>query len=465
MTGWLSETFVATTLLMLVALALRGPVARMFGARWAYALWLVPALRVILPPLPALLPQPSLPPVVVIIPATAQLAAPHPAEIAANWEWMPFLMALWAGGAVIFLVLQWLDYRDFLNRLAGAARPAAASVSNGVKMLISAEVEGPVAFGLLHRKIVVPADFAQRYSPAEQRLAIEHELIHHRRGDLWCNFTALIILAFNWFNPVAWLAFQAFRNDQELACDEAVAARASVEERHEYASALVKSASRPGLIAVCPLTRVGQLKHRLRMMRNHRISPLRSLGGGASISAIAAGAFVLGTPGFSHQAERAIVYRTASAPAPAQLVKALPYRPANPIARLARERTPARRHISRLARPVAERAEPAPPVVVAAATPLDIREASLKLPQVPRVQLPPAPRVPHAPVYHLYDAAITAQDVQSAGLSRENAERVVKALSRLQSGEHVETRTVDTVTSHLRGLVMVKVVASYSRED
>ena len=35
---------------------------------------------------------------------------------------------------------------------------------------------------------------------------------------------ALLVLALNWFNPVAWVAFRAFRADQELACDAAVAA-------------------------------------------------------------------------------------------------------------------------------------------------------------------------------------------------------------------------------------------------
>ena len=37
------------------------------------------------------------------------------------------------------------------------------------------------------------------------------------------------MLALNWFNPVAWLAFRAFRADQELACDAAVAAAGSAE--------------------------------------------------------------------------------------------------------------------------------------------------------------------------------------------------------------------------------------------
>ena len=54
--GFAFETFVATTLLMLLVLAIRNPVRRLFGSRLAYALWLLPALRMVLPPLGALFP-------------------------------------------------------------------------------------------------------------------------------------------------------------------------------------------------------------------------------------------------------------------------------------------------------------------------------------------------------------------------------------------------------------------------
>ena len=52
MTGWLIETFVASTLLMLLVLAIRAPVRRAFGPQMAYALWALPVIRMLLPPLP-----------------------------------------------------------------------------------------------------------------------------------------------------------------------------------------------------------------------------------------------------------------------------------------------------------------------------------------------------------------------------------------------------------------------------
>src|SRR3546814_11412734 len=53
-------------------------------------------------------------------------------------------------------------------------------------------------------------------------LAIDHELAHHRHGDLWANAAALVLLAAQWFNPFAWRAIRAFRFDQEAACDARV---------------------------------------------------------------------------------------------------------------------------------------------------------------------------------------------------------------------------------------------------
>ena len=48
MIQWVGETLFATTVLMLLILAIRPFVADRFGARAAYLLWLAPALRMIL---------------------------------------------------------------------------------------------------------------------------------------------------------------------------------------------------------------------------------------------------------------------------------------------------------------------------------------------------------------------------------------------------------------------------------
>ncbi|MEA3051322.1 MAG: bla regulator protein blaR1 [Sphingomonadales bacterium] len=316
MIAWLIETLVAVTLLMAMVLLLRGPVARHFGAGWAYALWAVPALRLVLPPLPQLAPDLYFPPVVLFIPTAAEMAAPLPAE-AGPGQWVPFMLAMWAGGAVIFLTLQWLAYRAFLGRIRETSRPARPPLFGGIRTWISEAVDGPLALGVIERRIVLPGDFSRRYNPVERRLALEHELVHHKRGDIWWNLVGMLILAIFWFNPVAWLAFRAFRSDQELACDAAVARTASLDERCDYARALVKSASRPGLIAACALNPAGELKRRLRMMRDHRASRLRSAGGVGALAVFAVAGLALGS---AAQRPSEPLRQFAYAPAPAAAV-------------------------------------------------------------------------------------------------------------------------------------------------
>jgi beta-lactamase regulating signal transducer with metallopeptidase domain len=470
MTAWIAESLVGSTLLMLVVLLLRGPVARAFGARWAYALWALPALRLVVPPMPSLFPEAPLPPVVLFIPTTERLTVPPAAESAASWEWMPFIVALWAGGAVIFLTLQWLAYRDFLRRLDRSARPARPPFYGGVKVLSSAEVEGPVALGLTERKIVVPADFLRRYSLHEQRLAMEHELIHHRRGDMWWNLAALLVLALNWFNPVAWLSFRAFRADQELACDAAVAAAASPDERHEYASALVKSATRPGLIAACPLTRAGQLKHRLRMMRSHRVTPLRSLGGGVAVLSAAGLCFAVGTPGFSHAPEREIIYLAAPAPQPAS---ARGFAAVNPsVAGLAAVAA------ARKARPSARRApiaRAADPLALAAATTPQLPVAELPklaaadFPALGQLKMRPrrvvrAVQVPAHSV-RVFTAAVATDSVKDRHV-RERIEIVDLLLARLREDNltDADLQMLKAAVERLGGAIKVKVLHSIPGE-
>lgn len=294
MTGWFFQNLAWATLLMLVVLAVRRPFAAAFGAGPAYALWLLPALRLVMPPLqlPAFASTPQ-----TLLLWVEETAAPLPSD-AATAEWLPVLLALWAVGTGAFLIWQWLSYRRFLTALTLSSRSLGAH--RGIPLIESAAVQGPLALGLLDRRIVVPADFADRYSLSEQSLALDHECIHHRRGDIWWNHAGLLILALNWFNPIAWAAFRAFRTDQELACDAAVAAAASPEARHDYARALIKSASAHGLIAACPLNHANQLKRRLKMMKGHKNSRLRMLGGAAAVALLAGAGLTLGAPGLAH---------------------------------------------------------------------------------------------------------------------------------------------------------------------
>ena len=306
MTAWALDTLIGVTLLLLLVLAVRRPVARAFGAGWAYVLWLLPLLRLFMPPVELLggamaeaLPKYTM----IVLPAAAaagEAAAAAPAS-AGFADWLPLLLALWGGGAGAFVMWQQSAYSAFLLSLGTNCRPGDPPVHGGVKVVESGAVDGPLAVGLIEKRIVVPLDFAARYSAAERGLALDHELVHHRRGDIFWNYVALALLALTWFSPVSWIAFRAFRTDQELACDAAVTARIAPDRRLDYAFAMVKSASRPGEVAACPMNRADQLKRRLIMVKQHRSSRLRSLAGLVAVAILGVAGLALSSPGFAQQ--------------------------------------------------------------------------------------------------------------------------------------------------------------------
>ncbi len=286
MIAWLVETLVVTTGLMLLVLVIRDPVRQTFGSHAAYALWALPALRMILPPLGALLPA-GIPVgavthtsgamanlvetriVVQMVADTAPaLSGTGSAGAAADSNWPLLLAALWAIGLAFFAVHHYLAYRRFCGFILSEAT-LREELAPGVTLVSSPRARGPMAFGLRRRFIVFPEDADKRFDAEERAMALAHELAHHARGDLVANAFALVILTLHWCNPVAWIAYRAFRTDQEMACDADVidAVRGS-HLGHAYGRALVKSASGHEFAAACNLTTVDRLKRRLAMLSN-----------------------------------------------------------------------------------------------------------------------------------------------------------------------------------------------------
>ena len=265
MMQWIAETLVATTVLMLFVLAIRPWVASRFGARAAYLLWFAPALRMILPPLPAnwFGDQGAAVQDVVVVLVGASSPSLQPAiTTGGGTAWLIVSLSIWLGGAVLFFGLHWLSYLRFSRDVAEESR--ALFDAGKIPVTASPAVSSPIALGVFGKSVIVPEDFEHRYDAAEQRLAVAHELTHHDRHDVPVNFAALAFLALHWWNPVAHIAHRAFRLDQEAACDAIVLTGATAEDRHAYGSALFKSAMGRVPLAACAMGATTTLKARLR---------------------------------------------------------------------------------------------------------------------------------------------------------------------------------------------------------
>lgn len=281
MIAWVIETFVATTLLMLLVLAIRKPVGRHFGPNIAYALWALPVLRLALPPLPESWRASAATPVAaasevityyvvdpITVPEAAATTAAVPVE-AVPFDWLPVVAAIWAAGALAFLAYHLIAHNRFCARLLRRAKIERTVAEGRVHVIETDAATGPLAFGIWRKYVAFPRDFAERYDPLERNLALAHELGHHLRGDLIANWIALVVLALHWFNPVAWRAFRAFRADQEMACDALVLSGRAPALRHAYGRAIVKSAHGGAVSAACHLHTINELKGRLKMLAKH----------------------------------------------------------------------------------------------------------------------------------------------------------------------------------------------------
>jgi beta-lactamase regulating signal transducer with metallopeptidase domain len=320
------ETLFAVSVLILIVLMLRRAVSRQFGAGIVYLLWAIPVARFFLPPLPTPVSilnfgtaAPEAVPVVaeginwVAVPAAPVPAVPfEPADIAMTEDVQPLFsadallpalitagIAVWIAGAVFLMARGLYAHWRFMQTVDREAMPVSAPMADLVdriaaetglsrppRLVASLISRGPFVTGLFRPVIVMPAWFEDDYTPMEARAALAHELMHVRRGDLWALQVSELFVAAMWFNPLAYIARNAFRTDQEAACDADVLARCQTSP-HAYGSTLIKAAKlhlpEPA-IATGRLPLTHALKERLtRMTYPAPSSRRRMIGFGAAL--------------------------------------------------------------------------------------------------------------------------------------------------------------------------------------
>ncbi len=290
MIAWLIDTLVWAAAVIALVLVLRRPVARHFGPHAAYALWLLPALRLFLPPitLPSSyraigpMTEPATTAVIlspqegaVLAPATEAVASVAPIDL------VPWLMAAWLTGAAAFLVLRFSAYFRMRRELLAPAVPVGEV--GAVRLVETPATNAPLAFGFLDKVVALPCGFMAQPDRLRRDLALEHELAHHAGHDLLANFAIQPLFAMHWFNPLGWLGWQAMRRDQEAACDARVLRRRGIGQRAAYASVIAGFAAGPRVSLAapmaCPVLGDKSIIHRLRSLRMSEPSRARRLGG------------------------------------------------------------------------------------------------------------------------------------------------------------------------------------------
>jgi beta-lactamase regulating signal transducer with metallopeptidase domain len=194
--------------------------------------------------------------------------------------WRGGVVLVWLAVLVVLAARFAWQLRQSL-RLIARATPAAASITAAMRdaarclgmahlppVCTSDDIAAPVLVGLHHPRIVVPRERFAALSAAEQRMALGHELAHHRRRDLWFGLVPALAERLFFFHPVARLAAREYLVAREASCDAEVVAALDV-SAHDYARLLLTLgvAPMPSRFAAAGASRsVSNLKRRIVML-------------------------------------------------------------------------------------------------------------------------------------------------------------------------------------------------------
>ena len=262
-------------LIALAVMAVR-PLLRRAPRRAVCMLWLLVALRLLLPARltvesPVSLQQPESPPIQayqelrqqekVYVSAPPEqrpeMAGPAAAQGFALLDQLPAIWLTGVGCMALYMALSLLRMRWRLR--------AAPRIQDNVYRCT--DWSTPFVLGVLAPRIYVPETVSEQDFPQ----VLAHERCHIRRWDHVWKPLAFLLLAVNWFNPVLWAAYVLLGRDMERACDEMVLKNATPIQRAAYSRALVACAAQPKMAAVCPLA-FGEVavKERVKNVLNYK---------------------------------------------------------------------------------------------------------------------------------------------------------------------------------------------------
>lgn len=295
------EIILTSSALILVIALLRRVLRGRISPRVQYALWLLAALRLLIPgtlfPAPVSVVGAAAELREVLQPATLAPAEPAvppqqqppegpasppagPPEAPADPQSGGWLPLLWGVGAAVMgcaLAGSNLAFWLRLRRTRRSLNLPDARRAGRLRVYVAGDLPSPCLFGLLR-----PAIYLNEAALEGRRLdhILTHEYVHYRHGDHIWSLLRGTCLALHWYNPLVWWAASLSRRDCELACDEAAIRRLGEAERIDYGQtllAMVSSRRRAGdLLRTATTMTAGTMAERIALIA-HRPRRLRTV--------------------------------------------------------------------------------------------------------------------------------------------------------------------------------------------
>ncbi len=159
---------------------------------------------------------------------------------------------LWLTGCLLFLsvhIFSFLHYkrritkkgvivkeRYILQQVYKLSRKL--RIKSNIRILRYEDAESPMVIGFLKPMLVLPnCD----YSGEELFFVLKHELIHIKRHDIYFKLLFVIANALHWFNPLIYIMQKEAVVDMELSCDEKVIQKTAFAVRKAYTETLLST--------------------------------------------------------------------------------------------------------------------------------------------------------------------------------------------------------------------------------
>lgn len=240
----------------------------------------------------------------------AELAgAPAQTSGAGIWHAIPLI---YLAGAAFVALLTIYSYIKMALIIRGGEKRA----TEDAIIVVANTTVSPFSWG--RYLVVSPAD-------ADNRLIIEHELIHIRNHHSLDLIFAQLFIIFNWFNPVAWLMRRELSAVHEYDVDRRILN--SGVKASDYQMLLIRKTVGPGFQSIANSLNHSQLKNRLTMMLKSKSKSARYLCAAALLPAALLAAAMTDFPAVASTIRNvaAVSYdKVSEISAPAQEAEALP---------------------------------------------------------------------------------------------------------------------------------------------
>ena len=293
---------VSGALLLLLILGLKPLYKNKFSKRWQYYIWIVVALRFLLPFTPdttivgSLFEKFDKAAITNEIPTSPNVPVPadtgnNKAEpIQTNREITtaamrePFnkyvcLFFIWSALALVLFVRKVTVYQGFIQYIKAGNKEVSdikilnllsdceekLNIKTRVELSCNPLIASPMLIGFFRPRIILPVG---ELEDKELSYIFVHELTHYKQRDMFYKWLIQIIVCVHWFNPFVYLLEKEVNKSCELSCDEKVLSVLDDKAKREYGDTLIsflKSSNlyKSSLASVTLTEGAEQLKERL----------------------------------------------------------------------------------------------------------------------------------------------------------------------------------------------------------